>query len=74
MCVFETSSFYSTLSTDQSTQDILQGLQMAQKKKALVIWGTNLTSQVGSGRFTFPKQVSHMIALPRLFCFAEKKV
>jgi hypothetical protein len=31
-------------------------------KKALVVWGTNLASNVGSGRFT--KQVSNMIVLP----------
>jgi len=31
-------------------------------KKALVVWGTNLASNIGSGRFT--KQVSNMIVLP----------
>jgi hypothetical protein len=31
-------------------------------KLSLVVWGTNLTSQVSSGRFT--KQVSNMIQLP----------
>jgi len=30
--------------------------------RALMVWGTNLTSQVGTGRFT--KQVSNMIKLP----------
>lgn len=32
------------------------------KNLSLVVWGTNLTSQVGTGRFI--KQVSDMIALP----------
>lgn len=36
--------------------------QVLIKNLSLVVWGTNLTSQVGTGRFI--KQVSNMIALP----------
>ena len=60
-----TSSFYSTLAKHPSSASInpyfVTGFCDA-SKKALVVWGTNLESTVGSGRFT--KQVSNVIKLP----------
>jgi hypothetical protein len=40
----------------------IAGFSDASEKKALVVFGTNLTSTVGNGRLT--KQVSEMIKLP----------
>ena len=39
-----------------------KALQKMSTNTSLVLWGTNLTSQVGYGRFT--KQVSNMIKFP----------
>lgn len=63
-----TRRYYSTLSSNKHNKDDLQidpwfitGFSDG-SNLSLVVWGTNLTSTVGTGRFT--KQITHMINLP----------
>jgi hypothetical protein len=63
-----TRRYYGTLSDNKHKIDDLHmgpwfitGFSEA-SNLSLVVWGSNLTSQVGEGRFT--KQVSHMIKIP----------
>ena len=63
-----TRRYYATLSNNKHKMDDIQidpwfitGFSDG-SNLSLVVWGTNLTSTVGTGRFT--KQITHMINLP----------